>query len=65
MTVLKKKEMPNCKKYIKNKKTRPFTKMAQRKDLLKLPNVVMAENVETSSHEKKFLRSRRALIDHI
>lgn len=57
--------MPNCKKYIKNKKTRPFTKMAQRKDLLKLPNVVMAENFETSSHEKKFLRSRRALIDHI
>lgn len=31
--------MPNCKKYIKNKKTRPFTKMAERKDLL--PNVVM------------------------
>ena len=39
--------------------------MTERKDLLKLPNVVMAENVETSSHEKKFLRFRRALIDHI
>lgn len=57
--------MLNCKKKKKNKKTRPFTKMAERKDLLKLPNVVMAENVETSSHEKKSLRSRRALIDHI
>ena len=60
--------MLNCKKKNKkkkNKKTRPFTKMAERKDLLKLPNVVMAENVETSSREKKFLRSRRALIDHI
>ena len=61
--------MLNCKKKKKqkqtNKKTRPFTKMAERKDLLKLPNVVMAENVETSSREKKFLRSRRALIDHI
>ena len=60
--------MLNCKKKKQkknNKKTRPFTKMAERKDLLKLPNVVMAENVETSSHEKKFLRSRRALIDHI
>lgn len=60
--------MLNCKKTKKNKKnkkTRPFTKMTERKDLLKLPNVVMAENVETSSHEKKFLRFRRALIDHI
>lgn len=57
--------MLNYKKKKTNKKTRPFTKMAERKDLLKLPNVVMAENVETSSREKKFLRSRRALIDHI
>lgn len=38
--------------------------MAERKDLFKLPYVLMAENGETSPHEKKFLRSRRALIDH-